>query len=152
MSALLVYQGLAKALEKETKLEKMTVDSDKKVLMEKAHSAIILSLGDKVLRQVSKEKAAIELWAKLEEPYMTKSLVNCFYLKQSLYSFKMLEDKLIGDQLDKFNKLVLDLENIDVTIDDEDQALLLLCSLPKSCAHFKDTLLFGRDSVSLEEV
>jgi len=34
----------------------------------------------------------------------------------------------------------------------EDQALLLLCSLPKTYAHFKDTLLFGRDSLFLDEV
>lgn len=55
-------------------------------------------------------------------------------------------------QLDVFNKLILDLENIDVTIDDEDQALLLLCALPKSFSHFKETLLNGRESLSLVEV
>ena len=64
----------------------------------------------------------------------------------------MHEDRSVGEQLDLFNKLILDLENIDVTIDDEDQALLLLCSLPKSYSHFKETLLFGRDYVSLDEV
>ena len=50
------------------------------------------------------------------------------------------------------NKLILDLENIDVTIEDEDQALLLLCALPKTFAHFKETLLYGRDSLTLVEV
>ena len=38
--------------------------------MEKAHSAIILSLGDKVLRKVSKEKIAVGVWSKLEGLYM----------------------------------------------------------------------------------
>ena len=51
-----------------------------------------------------------------------------------------------------FNNLSLDLENIDVTIDDEDQALLLLCSLPKTQARLKKTLMFERDSLSLDEV
>ena len=37
-------------------------DEDKKALLQKAHSAIILSLGDKVLRQVSKEKTAVGFW------------------------------------------------------------------------------------------
>ena len=64
----------------------------------------------------------------------------------------MHEDRLVGELLDFFNKLILDLENIDVTIDDEDQALLLMCSLPKSYSHFKEILLFGRDFVSLDEV
>ena len=56
----------------------------------------------------------------------------------------MSEDKVLAEQLDMFNKLILDLENIDVKIDDEDQALLLLCVLPRSDAHFKETLLYGR--------
>ena len=30
--------------------------------------------------------------------------------------------------------------------------LLLLCSLPKSHAHFKETILYGRDSLTFEEV
>ena len=54
--------------------------------------------------------------------------------------------------MDLFDKLILDLENIDITINDEDQALLLLCYLPKSYSHFKETLLFGRDFISLNEV
>ena len=64
----------------------------------------------------------------------------------------MQEDKSIDEQLDTFNKLNLDLENIDVTIDDEDQALLLLSSLPISYAIFKDILLYGRESLTLDEV
>lgn len=34
----------------------------------------------------------------------------------------------------------------------EDQALLLLCSLPKTQARLKKTLMFERDSLSLDEV
>ena len=51
-----------------------------------------------------------------------------------------------------FNKLILDLENIDVSIDDEDQALLLVSYFPKSYANFKDTLLSERESLTLDEV
>ncbi|KAG8367168.1 hypothetical protein BUALT_Bualt16G0044500 [Buddleja alternifolia] len=43
-------------------------------------------------------------------------------------------------------------ENIDVTIEDEDQALLLLSSLPKSYMNFKETLFYGRETLSLDEV
>lgn len=34
--------------------------------------------------------------------------------------------------MDEFNRLILDLENIEVKIDDEDQAILLIQSLPSS--------------------
>lgn len=80
-----------------------------------------MSLGDKVLRQVSKETTTSGLWVKLKSLYMTKSLVNHLYLKQALYSFKMSEEKVLAEKLDMFNKLILDLENIDVNIEDEDQ-------------------------------
>jgi hypothetical protein len=83
---------------------------------------------------------------------MTKSLVNHLCLKQDLYSFKMSEDKVLDEKLDMFNKLILDLENIDVKIEDEDQTLLMLFIFPRSHAHFKETLLYGRESLTFEEV
>lgn len=91
-------------------------------------------------------------WEKLKSLYMTKSLVNRLYLKQALYSFKMSEDKVLAEQLNMFNKLIFDLENMDVKIEDEDQTLLLLCALPGTHTHFKEYLLYGRESMTFEEV
>jgi len=48
--ALLVQNDLLEALEDDFKTEKFMIEKD---MLEKAHSAIVLSLGDKVLRQVS---------------------------------------------------------------------------------------------------
>lgn len=46
-----------------------------------------------------------------------------------------------------------DLANIEVNVDDEDNALLLLCSLPKSFNHFNDIILYGNEcTTTLEEV
>ena len=56
------------------------------------------------------------------------------------------------EQLDMFNKLILDLENIDFKIKDEDQAMLQLCAFPRTHAHFKETRLYGRVSLTFEEV
>ena len=52
-----------------------------------------------------------------------------------------------------FNKILDDLENIEVKLEEEDKALLLLNSLPKSFEHFKDAILYGKDQdITLEEV
>jgi len=84
---------------------------------------------------------------------MTKSLAHRQLLKQQLYSFKMVKSKLISEQLAEFNKILDDLANIEVNVEDEDKALLLLCSLPKSFEYFKDTILCGKEgSTTLEEV
>ncbi|ESW05984.1 hypothetical protein PHAVU_010G009700 [Phaseolus vulgaris] len=79
MHAFLIQQGLLEALEEESKLHRTMAEKDRTALLEKAHSAIVFSLDDKVLRQVSKEKTTAGLWKKLESLYMKKSLVN--YLK-----------------------------------------------------------------------
>uniref|UniRef100_A0A803PJ91 Reverse transcriptase Ty1/copia-type domain-containing protein n=1 Tax=Cannabis sativa TaxID=3483 RepID=A0A803PJ91_CANSA len=150
MKALLVHQELYEALLGEKSLPVSI--KDKMETLTKAHSAIILNLGDKVLRKVAEEDIAAGAWLKLESLYMTKSLMNRFYLKQTMYSFKMMEDKYIGVKIDEFNKLIINLENIGVTIEDEDQALLLFSSLPKSFAHFKDRMLYGRESITLDDV
>ncbi|KAL8464654.1 hypothetical protein ACS0TY_034235 [Phlomoides rotata] len=65
MKALLVHQGLADAL-KDDSGESLTTDgeeaspvaAERAKMMEKAHNAIILCLGDKTLREVSKESTA----------------------------------------------------------------------------------------------
>nr|GEU69166.1 retrotransposon protein, putative, Ty1-copia subclass [Tanacetum cinerariifolium] len=54
--------------------------------------------------------------------------------------------------IDEFNKIVLDLANIEVKFKDEDLALLLLTSLPASYEYFVDTLLYGREDLTLKDV
>nr|GEY83420.1 retrovirus-related Pol polyprotein from transposon TNT 1-94 [Tanacetum cinerariifolium] len=58
----------------------------------------------------------------------------------------------ISEHIDEFNKIVLDLANIEVKFKNEDLTLLLLTSLPASYEHFVDTLLYGRKALTLEDV
>ena len=37
-------------------------------------------------------------------------------------------------------------------LDEDDQALILLCSLPSSFENFINSMLYGRDTLSLEDV
>ena len=56
------------------------------------------------------------------------------------------------DHLDNFNKIILDLQGVNVKITDEDQALILLCSLPNSYENFGDTMLYGRITIVVSYV
>nr|GEX76692.1 putative nuclease HARBI1 [Tanacetum cinerariifolium] len=60
--------------------------------------------------------------------------------------------KKLSEHINEFNKLIGDLANIEVDIDDKDQALMLLTSLPSSYDNFMGTLIYGRESLTLEDV
>lgn len=95
----------------------------------------------------------MEVWKKLEDLYQTKLVSSKLYMKQKLLTFKMSGEKNLIEQLDEFNRSVDDLESLEVKLEDDDKALMLLNSLPKSFENFKDTLLFGRqDQLSLDEI
>ncbi|GJY33791.1 retrotransposon protein, putative, ty1-copia subclass, partial [Tanacetum coccineum] len=149
MHALLIQHGCEAALE----VLSANMEAQMKAeLKKKAHSAMILCLGNKVLKEVTRETTAVGVWSKLETLYMTKSLANKLYLKKKLYTFYMPTGRNISQHIDEFNKSILDLANIVVKFKDEDLALLLLTSLPASYKHFVDTLLYGREALTLEDV
>ncbi|GJY15781.1 hypothetical protein Tco_0386203 [Tanacetum coccineum] len=58
----------------------------------------------------------------------------------------------LGDHINEFNKLILDLANIDIEIEEEDQALMLLTSLPSSYENFVETLLYRWESLIMKDV
>ena len=76
---------------------------------------------------------------------MVKSFSNGIYLKQKLFGFKMHEGKLIDENIDEYIKLILDLESLGVKIEDEDQAMILLNSLPKVFDQLRDNLKYSKD-------
>ncbi|GKD75877.1 zinc finger, CCHC-type containing protein [Tanacetum coccineum] len=147
--ALMVQHGCDAALET---LPADMEAGEKADLMKKAYSTLFLCLGDRVLREVTKKTTAAGIWTKLTSLYMTKSLANKLYLKKKLYTYYMSPCTKLGDHIDKFNKLILDLANINIEIEDEDQALMLLTSLSSSYENFVETLLYERESLTIEDV
>ncbi|GJX53834.1 hypothetical protein Tco_0282203, partial [Tanacetum coccineum] len=115
MKALLEHQILAAPLEELPAAN---------VILKKAYSILILCLGDRVLREITKET-----------------------LQQGFG-----KSKGQSQHIDEFHKLVGDLAAIVTTVSDEDQALLLLTSFPLYYDNFVETLLFGRDTLNLEDV
>ncbi|KAG8480529.1 hypothetical protein CXB51_024593 [Gossypium anomalum] len=112
--------------------------------------AILVQTGLK--KEVLMEKTSSALWKRLEILYATKSLANRLVLKQHLFTFRMNEGELLRDHISQFITLLNDLKNVEVHIDDEDQVMLLLCSLPPSYKFFRETLIYGRDKLLFKDV
>ncbi|GJT97762.1 retrovirus-related pol polyprotein from transposon TNT 1-94 [Tanacetum coccineum] len=126
MQAVLTHHGYKKALRGIAHKPQSMSDEDWIELDEKALATIQLFLTQEVLREVIHETTAVGLWLKLESLYMTKSLANKLRLKD---------------------------QNLDVDIDDEDKAVLLVISLPASYKHFKEIMLYGNhETLSFDDV
>ena len=64
----------------------------------------------------------------------------------------MREGDSLVEHLDAFNRIILDLENMGVKVEDEDEATILLSSLPEVYESFVDTLMYGRNTLTMEDV
>lgn len=85
------------------------------------------------------------MWSKLDELYLTKALPNQNYLQRKFYSFNIDESKSFDDNIDEFTKLVSNLENLEIEIEKEDQAIFLLNSLPPAYDHLRDPSSIARN-------
>ena len=83
---------------------------------------------------------------------MMKSLSNKLFMKKQLYSLWMKEVTPILQHLNTFNRILSDLVALKVKIEEEDKALLLLSSLPSSCDHLVTTIMYGKETLELEDI
>ncbi|TXG53283.1 hypothetical protein EZV62_022452 [Acer yangbiense] len=146
VKALLSQQKILKAIEGPEKLPESLTKEQKNDMPEMALGTIILNLFDNVLREVNDEKIACDVWKKLESLHLTKSLTNKIYLKERLFAFKMNASKGLGQNLDDFKKMTIELANtgIDEKLSDENEAIILLNSLPDSYKDVKAAIKYGK--------
>lgn len=115
-----------------------------------AFSTIIFHLEDNVLLQVSDVETSEELWERLEQLFSRKSFRDRLYLKERFFGYKMDSSKNIEDNLEEFTKIAWDFSRIGAEVSDEDQAVILLSSLPSMYNEVKDSLIHGvRDSLTV---
>ncbi|KAK5785213.1 hypothetical protein PVK06_039772 [Gossypium arboreum] len=146
--AILIQSSLKKVVTRK-KLENLN-KTEWEELDEKALSAIQLCLANMVLQEVLMEKTSFALWKRLETLYGTKSLANRLVPKQ--FTFCMNEGELLRDHISQFITLLNDLKYGEAHIDDENQLMLLSCSLPPSYKSFRETQIYGKDKLSFEDV
>ncbi|GJT04768.1 retrovirus-related pol polyprotein from transposon TNT 1-94 [Tanacetum coccineum] len=149
MRALLIEHGCEVALEV---LPEDMKAQEKTELNKKAHSVVILCLDNKYL--AIKEVNVVEVGDCAALPGVVSvkgGIVWCGAVGLGGEEWVWQGGEGDGGGVaggDEFNKIVLDLAKFE----DEDLALLLLTSLPASYEHFVDTLLYGREAMTLEDV
>ena len=117
----------------------------------KTASTIQLYLADEVIYNVMVEND-YRIVVKVRNDIYNKKPHNKLYLKKQLYGLRMNEGTAVLEHLIFFNKVISELLTFDVKIDEEDKALILLSSLPESHDHIFTTMLYGKDTLNLEEV
>jgi len=152
MKDIMIQQGVSKALDGKTKKPAEMTDSVWDDLDAKAASSIRLNLGDEVIHNVLDSETAEAIWKKLEGLYMRKNLTNKLYVKKQLYGLQMKEGTNLLEHLNSYNMLNSQLVGFGVTLDEEDKAILLLASLPPSYDHLVTTVMYGKETLSLDEV
>ncbi|KAK4391440.1 Retrovirus-related Pol polyprotein from transposon TNT 1-94 [Sesamum angolense] len=127
-------------------------DEDWEELQQRAAGTICLCLADEIMYHVMNLKSPGEVWKKLEIQFMSKSITNKLYLKQKLYGLKMQEGFNLAQHVNVFNQIFTDLARLKVSIEDEDRAIILLCSLPFSYEHLMTTLTYGKGTIKVDEI
>ena len=58
----------------------------------------------------------------------------------------------MSEHVNDYNKILANLQNLEVDIGSEDKALLLLNSFPNAYDHLIATLLYGKDEIKFDDV
>ncbi|KAG8501778.1 hypothetical protein CXB51_004763 [Gossypium anomalum] len=152
MQAVLAQMDLEDALLGIDKMPSTLTNKEKKRKDRKALTQLHLHLSNETLQDVMKEKTAAALWKRLEQICMSKTLTTKLHMKQRLYAHRLEEGASVHEHLTVFKKILSNLEAMEVQYDKEDLGLILLCSLPPSYSTFRDTILYSRESLTVDEV
>jgi hypothetical protein len=152
MRAVLAHHDLDDALEGFENKDRKAWTPDEVRKDRKALSMIHLQLSNNVLQECLEEKSAAALWLKLESICMANDLTSKMHIKMKLFTYKLQEGGSVLMHISVFKEIVADLISMEVKFDDEDLALLLLCSLPASFSNFRDTILYSHDTLTVAEM
>ncbi|KAG8478363.1 hypothetical protein CXB51_028111 [Gossypium anomalum] len=128
MQAVLAQMDLEDALLGIDKMPSTLTDEEKKRKDRKALTQLHLHLSNEILQDVMKEKTAARL-----------------------YAHRLEEGASVHEHLTVFKEILSNLEAMEVQYDKEDLGLILLCSLPPSYSTFRDTILYSRESLTVDE-
>ena len=93
---------------------------------------IRLHINHNIFHHVANDKVAFELWQKLKSMYERKIAVNKASVIKQLAKLEYRDGSSIIEHLNVFQGHINQLIAMKINLDEEVQALLLLCSLPDS--------------------
>jgi hypothetical protein len=103
---ILIQQGLDKALNGEARKSEGMKDNEWKAIESKCVSTIYLHIVNSIINNVVNEETTPELWVKMKNLYLAKSLSNELLRKQELYKLKMEEGGNLMNYMNFFNGLI----------------------------------------------
>ena len=96
-----------------------------------AKTILCLSLDDTQLPYVLMATTSKEMWDKLGDAYEEKSTANVMQLKAQFHNFKKCGGDRMQMHINKLRELVQQLTAVGASIDEQDQIIVLLKSLPE---------------------
>jgi hypothetical protein len=136
MRTVLSQTDLDDALDGFKKKDVKTWTDEERCKDRKALSHIHLHLSNNILQEVLAEKTAAALWLKLESICMSKDLTSKMHMKMKLFTHKLQKGGSLLSHVSSFKEIVDDLQSMQVSYDDEDLGLLLLCYRSSSFVNF----------------
>jgi cell division cycle protein 20 (cofactor of APC complex) len=148
----LFTQGLIDTIEKDAKPK--GIDEEVWTFRNRMACAMIrLCLTQDIKYNVMTATSAKKLWEILKTKYLKKSIESRLFLKRRLYRFHFKRGNPVDDHLNAYTKLLADLVKVDVEIEDEDKACILLYSLPdEEYETFMLTLMTGKETLNYNDV
>lgn len=111
-----------------------------------------MSLTKNILANVLGTYSSKDLYEKLEGLYQEKCISNRFLLNEQFHRLHLDQHNKVYNHLSIHNGIIYELETIEVKIDDKYKALRLIQFLPSSYEHIKPVLIYGKETLSFEEV
>ncbi|XP_062118759.1 uncharacterized protein LOC133832431 [Humulus lupulus] len=142
LKGILVHQKVAKMVGDAKLLEGKKVEEIAK-MEEMAYHTTIMYLSNSVRRKlIAKTTAKGQVGTTIHEA------IN---LLERLYDFRMNSSLSLDDNIDKFNETIVGLSYIKHEVDEENQPIILLRSLPIAYQEVKATIKYGGDVISFDD-
>lgn len=119
---------------------------------EKAFSVLVLNVSTPQLYLITSCKTRKEAWETLKSQFERDTVANKLFLKKKYFRCEMKEGEKINDHLKRLKELTDQLGAIGSKIEEEDQIVTLLGSLPASYATVVTALETKMDDLKLQFV